>query len=207
MLGPRCGSHEPVPSAAVTSIGTQSEHRSARAGTAAALAIGTAFLASAAFADQAQRFARLTVEDGLSQNTGRYEFREEGGGTCGNFMIVEATAINPEWIKVLPNGGGRSALARVRVNNEGPFTLKIYAYPDSPADVILQAIEAGGELPDHLHIHGMTTYDFFSILKAVQGPAPDFQWLSTSLAQWKEVKFPLALVAFGDIAVEEDPEE
>jgi ligand-binding sensor domain-containing protein len=33
------------------------------------LAIATAVLASAAFADQAPRFVRLTVEDGLSQNS------------------------------------------------------------------------------------------------------------------------------------------
>lgn len=121
-------------------------------------------------------------------------------------MIVEVTAINPEWIKVLSNGGGRSALARVRVNEEGPFTLKVYAYPGSPADDILAAIEAGGDVPDHLHLHGMTTYDFFSIMKAVQGPAPNFAWLS-SIGDWKEVRFPLALVLFGDIAVEEEPEE
>jgi hypothetical protein len=132
----------------------------------------------------------------------RYEFRQQGGGSCGNFMVVEVTAINPEWIKTLPNGGGRSALARVRVNDEGPFTLKVYAYPGSPADVILGSVAGGAELPEHLHIHGMLTYDFFSIMKAVQGSAPPFPWLA-SIPTWKRVPFPLALVAFGDIPVEE----
>lgn len=61
-------------------------------------------------------------------------------------MIIEVTAINPEWIKTLPNGGGRSALARVRVNDEGPFTLKLYAYPGSPADVILGNVAAGADV-------------------------------------------------------------
>jgi hypothetical protein len=137
--------------------------------------------------------------------SGRYEFKEQGGGSCGNFMIVEATAINPEWIKVLPNGGGHSALARVRVDDRGPYTVKLYAYPNSPADVILANIATGADMPDHLHLHGMLTYDFFSIMKAVQANAAPFGWLS-SVPNWKKVAYPLALVMFGDVEVEE-PEE
>ncbi len=51
----------------------------------------------------------------------------------------------------------------------------------------------------------MLTYDFFSIMKAVQGSAPPFPWLA-SIPSWKKVPFPLALVAFGDVPVEE-PED
>lgn len=51
----------------------------------------------------------------------------------------------------------------------------------------------------------MLTYDFFSIMKAVQGSAAPFPWLN-SIPNWKKVAFPLALVTFGDIAVEE-PED
>jgi hypothetical protein len=138
-------------------------------------------------------------------SAGRYEFKESGGGSCGNFMIVEATAINPEWIKALPNGGGHSALARVRVDERGPFTVKVYSYPKSPADKILSDIADGADLPDHLHLHGMLTYDFFAILKAVQANAAPFGWL-TNIPTWKRVSFPLALVMFGDIEVEE-PED
>ncbi len=121
-------------------------------------------------------------------------------------MIVEATAINAEWIKTLPNGGGHSALARVRVDDRGPYTVKLYSYPGSPGDVILANIAAGGDLPDHLHLHGMVTYDFFAITKAVQTSAARYTWLS-NIPNWKQVAFPLALVLFGDIAVDEEPDQ
>lgn len=55
----------------------------------------------------------------------RYEFRQTGGGPCGNFAVVQAT-IDPAWVRAVT--GGHSAIARVSPGGRGPFTLKLYTY-------------------------------------------------------------------------------
>jgi hypothetical protein len=53
-----------------------------------------------------------------------------------------------------------------------------------------------------LYFHGMLTYDYFSVLKTVRDK--DGNWLDPM--DWTEVRFPLALVVFGEVAQEEDEE-
>lgn len=121
---------------------------------------------------------------------GQYQF-QEGGGQCGNFAIVELSNLNAAWIRKVK--GGHSAIARVSADGASTATLKIYTLEGTKADSWLADAMQNGVGNARILVHGMFTYDYFSILKTVR--TPDGQW--THPSGWEEVKFPLALVVFG----------
>ena len=125
-----------------------------------------------------------------------YEFRQSGGGSCGNFAVLQA-AVNPKWVRKI--SGGHSAIARVSPGGEGSYSLKLYTYEGTREDNLLANIAQGREPSRRLYFHGLFTYDYFSILRAVRDP--DGTWRTVS--DWTEVRFPLAFVVFGEAQVEE----
>jgi hypothetical protein len=125
-----------------------------------------------------------------------YEFRQSGGGSCGNFAVMQAT-INPRWVRRI--SGGHSAIARVSPGGEGSYSLKLYTYVGTREDNLLANIAQGREPSRRLYFHGMFTYDYFSILRAVRDA--DGTWLPVT--DWTEVRFPLAFVVFGETRVED----
>lgn len=133
-----------------------------------------------------------------NQTKARYEFQEEGAGKlCGNFAIFHVTSINPEWVRKI--SGGHSALARVYSGDAGPFTLKLYTYESTSEDRLLEEISDGRDTGRGLYLHGMLSYDYFSILKTVRDR--ERNWLDAP--EWTEVRFPLVLVVFGRVSPEE----
>jgi hypothetical protein len=135
----------------------------------------------------------------VRKNESRYEFVERGG-QCGNFAVFHVT-INPDWVRKI--SGGHSAIARVSPTGAGTFTLKLYTYDTTPEDKILADMRAGLQVTRRLYFHGMLTYDYFSIIKALR--APDrVTWLDQR--DWTAVRFPLAFVVFGETSVEESEE-
>jgi hypothetical protein len=125
-----------------------------------------------------------------------YEFRQSGGGSCGNFAVMQAT-VNPKWVRKI--SGGHSAIARVSPGGGGSYSLKLYTYGGTREDNLLANIAQGREPSRRLYFHGMFTYDYFSILRAVRDP--DGTWRTVS--EWTDVRFPLAFVVFGEAQVEE----
>jgi hypothetical protein len=124
-------------------------------------------------------------------NGNRYEFIESGGRFCGNFAIVEVGFVEPKWIQKI--GGGHSAIARVSLNGSSRTTLKIYTIDGSEADSWLAQVKEDGMGDDRVYLHGMLTYDYFALMRAVRTQGGD--WLNSE--DWKPVEFPLALVVFG----------
>ncbi len=134
----------------------------------------------------------------------RYEFAEEGakgsGGRCGNFVVLDAifhkgAEYVREFDKNEAGHGDHSAIAWVTVGDLGPYSLKIYTYRDTPEDAELAQVMAGTRDPsDPMHLHGLLTYDYFTIIRSLQDK--DRNWLE-SIDDWKEVPHPLALVVFG----------
>ena len=121
---------------------------------------------------------------------GQYEFKE-GGGQCGNFVIVEVSMLDPAWIRKVK--GGHSAIARVSADGASTATLKIYTLEGTEIDSWLADAMQNGVGNARILLHGMLTYDYFAILKAVR--TADGEW--THPGDWQEVRFPLALVVFG----------
>jgi len=124
----------------------------------------------------------------------QYEFNESGG-RCGNFAIVEVASVRSDWIR--SHDGGHSAIARISPDGESRTTLKLYTLAGSGSDSWLQGIEDGNESSERKFLHELFTYDYFSIIKAVRTEQGD--WCNDS--NWKQVKFPLAFVVFGETDV------
>lgn len=122
---------------------------------------------------------------------GDYELRESGG-QCGNFAIVEIGFLNPAWVHKVP--GGHSAIAKVSLDGASRATLKIYTLAGSKADDWLAGVKTSGLGRRRILVHGMFSYDYFAILKAVRNR--DGQWIDPT--DWVPVKFPLALVLLGE---------
>lgn len=121
-----------------------------------------------------------------------YEFAQSRPGNCGNLAIVEVTSVPAEWIQ--PTGGGHTAIARITTDGADDLTLKLYAIEGSAANEWLARLKAGKpQLDDPRLVHGIFTYDFFAIVRAI-GDAGDV--LGTS-EEWTEVRFPLAFVLLG----------
>lgn len=121
----------------------------------------------------------------------RYEFRELGG-RCGNFAVIEVGNVKKEWIRSLD--GGHSAIARISPDGESRVTLKLYTLAGSKADSWLKDLMGGQGSSKRKLLHGLFTYDYFSIIKVVR--TPDGVW--TKESNWKPVEFPLAFVVFGE---------
>jgi hypothetical protein len=144
---------------------------------------------------------KLSVRQRGSGDQIRYEFFEEGakgaGGRCGNFVAVDAH-IGKDYLRELSNGADHVALAQVWVGESGPFPLKLYTFKGTPVDDAVAGLLAN---PDEnaqleLSVHGVLTYDYFTIAQAVQDE--NFQWLPASeLKEYKAIRAPLSLVVFG----------
>lgn len=130
----------------------------------------------------------------------RYEFRAQRHKHCGNFASFEYSVFD-EWIRRLGNGG-HSALMRVRPEGMPLRTLKLYTYPGTAIDDIIESYLASAEVHQGGVVHGMLTFDYFSIVRTIRSRTGE--WLPVT--DWAEVKFPLALVAFGAKS-DPDPEE
>jgi len=107
-----------------------------------------------------------------------------------------------DWIRRLEHGG-HAAIVRVRPEGIGPQTLKIYTYPGTPEDDLLDRQRTETE-DTHLgtYFHGMMTFDYFAIVRTVRNR--DGTWKTVD--DWTEVPFPMALVVFGT-KEDPDPEE
>jgi hypothetical protein len=121
---------------------------------------------------------------------GAYQFQQHAGVGCGNFAILEINHVHPEWTR--STGGGHSAIARVTADGTARHTLKIYTLEGTGADSWLATIQASGTAdPQQRLMHGVLTFDYFAMLKAIT--TSDGSFLPTSqLKNWKEVPFPLA---------------
>jgi hypothetical protein len=135
-----------------------------------------------------------------------YDFHEEGGmgaaGRCGNFVVVEAH-VTREFIRQLDNGGDHVALARAWIGDSGPFPLKIYTYAGTDIDRDLAALLNNPDPQAALEhtVHGVLTYDYFTIAQVLQEPDPPHAWLPQArLSSFTEIRNPLSLVVFGRAA-------
>jgi hypothetical protein len=117
-----------------------------------------------------------------------YVFREEGG-RCGNFAIVEVQNLLAKTIRDV--GDGHSAIARVSADGQSIVTLKLYTLAPSDADKALA--QGGGFRGDRVLLHGLFTYDYFAIQRALHPRGHD--WLQPT--DWAAIRFPLAFVVFG----------
>lgn len=124
----------------------------------------------------------------------RYEF-QDGGGTCGNFAIVEVRDIDMDWSFAM--AGGHYTFATVTANGQTQSTVGVYTLSGSEADGWLAGvIQQGGVGNTRKVLHGMFTYDPQSIIMALT----DEQGNLVRPNLWKRVDFPLALVIFGETA-------
>ena len=132
------------------------------------------------------------LEVRFNKDTQQYEFRESGG-RCGNFAVIEVEAINPKWVYSV--GGGHSAIARVSPDGGTTVTLKLYTLSPSSIDSWLAAVatQTSGLASPKL-LHGLFTYDYYSIERVVHPRGKDWQ----AISDWTPVPFPLALVIFGE---------
>jgi hypothetical protein len=125
----------------------------------------------------------------------QYEFLQKGGSGCGNFAIIEVSHLHEQWIRA--TGGGHSALARITADGNATHTMKLYTLEGTSADDWVTSVQAGHADTKRHIIHGILTYDYFAILKAVT--KVDGSWLPAStLASWKLVDFPIAFIVYGE---------
>jgi len=145
--------------------------------------------------------ARKCIEDRKLQvrynkNKQRYEFKEGGGGTCGNFAIVEVGNVEPDWVREIP--GGHTAIARVSFDGMSRTTLKLYTLAPSERDEWLVQVKNAGMGTNRIFLHGMFTYDYFSIVKTIRkdrnAPLEEF-------TDWRDIEFPIAFVVMGESKV------
>lgn len=141
----------------------------------------------------------------FNQAKSRYEFTESGGSGCGNFGILNV-AIYPQWVREIKDKDGtavgHSAIARGYSGNASVGPVKIYTFAGRPEDTLLAGIGASDpNVPtDRIYLHGLLTYDYFAILKAIQaGRDAHFAWLRPDEVQGKEVTYPFAFVVFGEV--------
>ena len=125
-----------------------------------------------------------------NQGEGRFEFETNRNRRCGNFASFEMLILG-ERVRGLPNGG-HSALAVVAPKGLGPRLLKIYTYEGTEEDAELAGVGEDEQLT--ITLHGMNTFDFFNIVRTVTNSDGSFK----DLPDWTEVRFPMALVVFGE---------
>lgn len=123
----------------------------------------------------------------------RYEFRESGGGSCGNFAIVQINSLNMDWSFAID--GGHYSFADVTADGDSIGGLGIYTLTGSDADNMLaQAIQQGGGGITGKVVHGVFTYDWQAIFDTLL----DTQGNLNRPSQWQRVDFPLALIVYGE---------
>jgi hypothetical protein len=132
------------------------------------------------------------LEVRYESSTAEYQFRENSAG-CGNFAIVEIDGVNPRWVRSVT--GGHTAIVRATGDGASTVTLKVYTLSPSSIDTWLGSIVgAGNGGNERKFIHGLFTYDYFSMLKTLHPRQQS--WLTPG--DWTAIKFPLAIVAFGE---------
>ena len=95
-----------------------------------------------------------------------YEFSQDRSGKCGNLAIIEVSSLPREWIQ--ETGGGRTAIGRITANGEDTRTLKLYAIGGTSIDDWFARTKDGKEqFDDPRLVHGILTYDYFSIIRAL----------------------------------------
>jgi hypothetical protein len=123
----------------------------------------------------------------------RYEFAEQGGGSCGNFAIVRVEALNMDWSFAID--GGHYAFADVTANGQVVGGIGLYTLSGSDSDAWLaQRIAAGGMGNTTKTLHGVFTYDWFAIMDTLQNEDGSLRRPAT----WQRVDFPLALIVYGE---------
>jgi hypothetical protein len=132
-----------------------------------------------------------TVSVRYVKNRKRYEFTEDGGSNCGNFVIAEVGYVEPDWVRTV--NGGHSAIARVSLDGGSRITLKVYTLWGSDADKWLAKVEQSGQGSERVYLHGMLTYDYFAFVRAVR--SKNKKWINPTA--WTKVGYPFALVVFG----------
>jgi hypothetical protein len=127
---------------------------------------------------------------------GAYQFQQHGGVGCGNFAILEINHVHPEWTR--STGGGHSGIARVTADGTARHTLKIYTLEGTAPDSWLATMQASGTAdPQQRLMHGVFTFDYFAMIKAIT--TSDGSFLPTSqLKTWKDIPFPLAFIIYGE---------
>lgn len=126
----------------------------------------------------------------------RYEFRQGGGGSCGNFAIIEVRDVDMDWTYAL--NGGHYTFATVTANGQTQSSLGLYTLGGSEADQWLAGVlQQGGLGNTRKVLHGMFTYDWQSIVVTLTNEQGNL--VRPNL--WKRVDFPLALVIFGETTV------
>ncbi len=129
--------------------------------------------------------------------SGQYQFKQASGSGCGNFAIIEVSHLHKEWIRA--TGGGHAAIARITADGAATHTMKLYTLDGTSADAWVGSV-LGGHTDTARHLlHGVLTYDYFSILKAVTKADGTFLPTST-LVSWKAVDFPIAFIVYGETA-------
>jgi hypothetical protein len=147
---------------------------------------------------------KLEVKSQARGGRAGYVFKEKSGGSCGNFVKVFVT-VNPDTAFLRSVGGpdgGHTLLVRATAAldedaeaDSGMVTLKLYTFKDTPVDQRL-ADAAGLTEPTSLIVHGVLTYDYWSIVKKLTASGSSgFR----SVSAWEQVGFPLALVLFGEV--------
>lgn len=140
---------------------------------------------------------RLWVRYHDTDGEDQYEFFQKRSGKCGNFAIAEVSSLPREWIQA--TGGGHTAIGRVTVNGEDQLTLKMYAIEGTAADAWFARVKTGiHNLDDPRLVHGILTYDYFSIARAI---GQDGGGELAKPSHWKEINFPAALVVLGPTTV------
>ena len=138
---------------------------------------------------QLKMWVRYHDVDGEDQ----YEFFQDRPANCGNFVIVEVSSLPQEWIQA--TGGGQTAIGRVTANGSTTITLKLYAVEGTPtADWFARLKKGEQSLDDTRLVHGVLTYDYFSMIRAIGDQADG---ALDKPPDWVEVRFPLALVILG----------
>lgn len=135
---------------------------------------------------------KRTLKVRYNTQTRMYEY-QEGGGTCGNFAIVELDNIPANWIQDV--GHGHSAIIRGSADGESMASLKIYTLAGSDIDTWLAALKQTGHQQRKI-VLGLFTYDYFAMQKVLYDRATR-TWAKPG--EWTEVPHPLAFVVYGEI--------
>jgi hypothetical protein len=149
---------------------------------------------------------KLEVKSQARGGKAGYVFKETGGGSCGNFLKVFVT-VNPDTVFLRSVGGpdgGHTLLVRATTSlgeedpdpGSGLVTLKLYTYNGTDIDQRLTNAAHQTE-PTSLTVHGVLTYDYWSIVKKLTASSSTAGF--RAVANWEPVDFPLALVLFGEV--------
>jgi hypothetical protein len=136
----------------------------------------------------------LTLKLRYNSTKNQYEFLVHG--KTGNFAIIEVGYVNKDWVKF--TGGGHSVIARVSPDGKSRTTLKLYTLSGTDSDTWLEGIMNGKSSSQRILLHGLFTFDYFSIIRALESKdsKDPKDWYTGN--DWIEIKYPLAFIVFGE---------